>query len=160
MRNILIITLAFIGFSFSQGNAYAQCKPKPVVKLHKDKMKPFSMDSYTENQVVFNGKPSKSEVQFTAFAGEQYRLVFCTDNVQGDVMVNIYDKTMKSKTKKELYHQTMNASNLVLPAFDTKKAGNYFIVFEVPAANDSVPASTEVKKSCVYTLIGYREEGE
>jgi hypothetical protein len=153
----VLYSLLFI-FSILSVQVFSQCKPKPVVKLHKEKIKPYSMDSYTENEVTFDGKNNKIEVQFSAFAGEKYKLIFCTEAMPADLKVAVYDKGMKAKTRKELYSQTMNSSALVLPAFETKRAGNYFIQLEVPA--ESGDSTGVVKKACVYTLIGFEEEEE
>ena len=153
------ISLALLSVSalltVSTTSVFAQkCKAKPLIKQYKPTMKPFSLDSYNETIVDYGKKAQKQEVQFTAYTGELYKLMFCGNGLPQEVKISVYDKNFKAKTRKELYSNVLKAGDNVTEAFETVKAGNYYIDYEAPASVDT----SEVLKGCIITLIGFREK--
>lgn len=149
----LIILLSIFACQY----ANAQCKPKPFLKQHKSAMKPYRLDSYTENEIVFDKKGKKIEVLFTAYSGEYYKLMFCGDNLPQDVKVGIYDKNMKAKTRKELFTGDLKSGVNTVGPFETTKSGSYYLQFDIPPAAEGDSTSKEPTKACIITLIGFKE---
>lgn len=129
----------------------AQCKAKELVKKCKPDLKPYNYDGYTENQFTFSDKPQVVDVEFTAFAGQHYRLVFCSSGFQEEVKVNIYDKNKRNPNRQKVYDNKQGIDNLFW-MFEPPKTGTYFIEYEIPA----VPASSKGKIGCLVLLIGFK----
>lgn len=152
MKKIFILFLSFSFFLLlSQLSGFAQCRPKIIAKNCKSNMQQFVYDSYVTNELKFDDTPKKIEVEFTAFAGEKYRLVFCTSGFKEEVKLNIYDKSNKVKKRNKVYDTESGIDNLFW-TFDPIKTGTYYIEYEVPVALDAVK-----KNGCMVMLIGYEE---
>ena len=71
-------SLAFIANNFAM--AQTTCKAKQIASGCKANIKkPFKYDSYAVNEFTFDAKPHEIEVQFTAFQGQKYKIVFYTE---------------------------------------------------------------------------------
>lgn len=127
----------------------AQCKAKQVVKECRPSVAPFIYDSYTLSQIVYDSnKSDTTEVEFTAFAGQKYKLVFCTSGLDQEIKVNIYDKNLVFKNRHKLYDSENGIEGHW--SFEPPKSGTYYIDYEIPMA-------VEKKNGCVVMLIGYAE---
>jgi len=101
MRFKLFLIIFIIAFS---SIANAQCKSgKIMVKASKAEMKPYNMDAYVDNELIYGKQPKTIETPFTAYSGESYKLIFASDNVPQGISIGIYDKNKRAKTRKELY---------------------------------------------------------
>lgn len=131
-------------------NLYAQCKEKKAIsKACKPQMQPFHYDGMAYNDIQFDEKPKVIDVEFTAFAGEKYKLLFCKSNFQEKVVIKIYDKNKRNKNRKVVYDSSTVETNIW--GFEPPRSGNYFIEYEVPVS------ATGVKKNeCMVLLIGYK----
>jgi len=152
--NIIPIVALLLVLSNS---SFAQCKSgKHLAKVNKADMKPFNLDSYVDNEFSYGKKDRNIETPFTAYSGESYRLIFCSDNIPQAVTISVYDKNGRAKSRKELYSYTYNPGDAKAPPFEMSKPGNYFIEYNIPASDDQ----KVVKKGCLYTLIGFKEVDE
>ncbi len=158
MKNTkLIITLAF-AFSvslISNNKIFAQtaCKAKQIASGCKANIKkPFRYDSYAVNEFTFDSKPHEIEVQFTAFQGQKYKIVFCSNGFDEAVTMNIFDKSNKIKNNRHKLWDSSNGIDSDFWSFEPAKSGNYFIEYEIPKSKDG-----KVKKGCVVMLVGYTE---
>lgn len=147
---IFVFTLtAFIsGIPFS---AQAQkCKAKQISKDCRNNLAPFKYDSYAVNEITFTDKPQTVEVEFTAFAGQKYKLVFCTSGFEEEVALNIYDRSVKSKKRNKVYDSEKGIDNLFW-SFEPPKSGTYYINYELPPAKNGKEG-----KGCIVMMIGYQ----
>ena len=146
MKKIVVIIILLAGYT-NQVNA--QCKAKQAVKECRPSMAPFTYDSYALNDIVYDAKkPNTVEVEFTAFAGQKYKLVFCTSGLEQQVKLNIYDKNIKFKKRNKVYDSENGIEGRW--AFEPSKSGTFYIDYEIPAVAVN-------KKGCVVMLIGYKE---
>ena len=77
-KKIFLISICTIFFAFGS-KSNAQCKAKQIAGACKDNMrKPYKYDSYALNEFTFDDKEKQVEVQFTAFQGQKYKIVFCS----------------------------------------------------------------------------------
>ena len=149
-KSNLIIAVALL-IAVAGTVAKAQCKAKQVVKECKPSIAPYQYDSYAMNEIIADpAKPQVIEVEFTAFAGQQYKLVFCTSGIEEDLKLNIYDKNQRAKKRNKIFDSANGADKKWI--FEPTKAGTYYIDYEVPKS-----ASGKKKTSCAVMLIGYKE---
>ena len=150
--NKLIKILAAVLIQISLVNcAMAQCKAKQIVKENKKAIEPFQYDSYALNEVIIDpAKTQVIEVEFTAFAGQQYKLVFGTSSFPEDMKLNVYDKNQRSQKRKKVYDSANGIEKHW--TFEPSKSGTYYIDYEIPKSSDG-----QKKTGCVVMLIGYKE---
>ena len=129
----------------------AQCKAKKIAKDCKPNIKkPYKYDGYAISEFTFEDKPKKIEVQFVAFQGQKYQVVFCSSGFEEKVTMNIYDKSNRVKSgRKKIYDNSEGIDNNFWK-FEPTKSGNYFIEYELPASTTGKPV-----KGCVVMLIGF-----
>lgn len=131
--------------------SFSQCKAKQISKGCRDNVKkPYLYDSFAVNEFTFDSKAKQVEVQFTAFEGVKYNIVFCSSGFEEPVTMNIFDKTRTIKNNRhKLYDNSQGIDNNYW-SFDPPKSGNYFIVYDVPPSIDG-----KEKKGCIVMLISY-----
>ncbi|HEV7230357.1 MAG TPA: hypothetical protein VGO45_03450 [Bacteroidia bacterium] len=151
MKKNLFALLVMAASVFSSASVHAQCNAKELAKKCKNNLKPFSYDGYADNPFTFTDKEQNIEVEFTAYAGQQYKLVFCTSGFKEDVKVNIYDRTKKNPSRQKVYDSSAGIDNLFW-SFEPKKTGTYYIEYTIPPA----AAGDVNKSSCMVLLIGYK----
>jgi len=154
---IFTLVIVFSAFICIDNNGFAQdCKAKQISKSCKANIeKPYKYDSYAISEFVFDSKPKKVEVQFTAFQGQKYKIVFCSSGFDEELSLNIWDKSNRvKKGRKKIYDNSMGIDNNFW-SFVPPKSGNYFIEYDVASTKDG-----STKKGCVIMLIGYTEPEE
>jgi len=139
-----LIFLLLLGSS-----AHAQCDAKKLSKACKGNLKPYTYDGYAQADLTFDKEPHVVKMEFTAYAGEQYKLVFCSSGYKDKVKLNIYNAPPKS-AKRELVYDNDRGIDDLYWSFSPKKSGTYYIEIEVPPAADGV-----TKKGCIVMLIGF-----
>ena len=150
----IILFLILIGASpCAYQNVYAQCKAKQIMKGCKPNVpKPYKYDSYAISDFTFDKKAKSVEVEFTAFQGQKYKLIFCSSGFDEAVKMNIYDKSNRIKLgRTKLYDNSQGIDNNFW-SFEPSKSGNYYIDYDIPPSTDG-----SVKQGCVVMLIGYAE---
>lgn len=145
--NIFLVIM----FVFFANANYAQCNAKQIMKACKPNVQaPYKYDSYVISELKFDKKPKIVEVVFTAFEGQKYKLVFCTNGFEEQVKLDIYNKNKSAKTgRKKLYDNSQGIDNNFW-TFEPPKSGNYYIDYEVPASTDGT-----IKSGCIVLLISY-----
>lgn len=149
--NINCLPVILLILLISSFNAAAQCKAKQIAKGCKANMAPYKYDSYAINEITFTDKPQKVEVEFTAFSGQKYKLVFCTSGFEEAVTLNVYDKNSKAKKRNKVFDTSQGIDNNFW-AFEPAKPGVYFIEYDVPPAISGVTG----KIGCVVMMVGYK----
>ena len=142
------------GFIFTNHYSFAQCKAKQIMKACKPNIeKPYKYDSYAISDFTFDDKAKTIEVQFTAFKGLSYKIVFCANGFEAPLKMNIYDKNMHIKNNRhKIFDNDMGIDNNFW-SFVPPKSGNYYIDYEVPA----IPGN-KTESGCVIMLISYYED--
>ena len=135
-------------------NIFSQCKVRPIVKKSKKTMAPYYYDSYAISEIEFGAKAKKVSVDFAAFKGEQYKLIFCKTDLPQPINITIYDKPKSNKNRKILYFDESGKDDY-LCNFEAIKTGTYYIEYEIPPSMDP----KQEKKGCIVMLIGVMETG-
>ena len=151
----LFIILIMINKSIAQNSA--TCKAKQIAGSCKANIKkPFKYDSYAVNEFTFDDKEKQVEVQFTAFSGQQYKIVFCSSGFEEKVAMNVWDKSNKIHNNRHKIFDNESGIDSDFWSFVPPHTGNYFIEYDVPPSK-----SGKVKKGCVVMLVSYTEpEGD
>jgi hypothetical protein len=144
----IIFVLLFASSSFF---AFAQCNPHKIIKSFKPNLIPFKYDSYSFNEITFTDKPQEVEVEFSAFSGMKYKLVFGTSMFDESIKVNIYDKSKFIHKRTKLYDNSNGVDNMFWST-ELDKPGIYYIDYEIPAKGTS-----QSDNGCVVILIGFME---
>jgi hypothetical protein len=156
MKRIYLTLFSFALILTFNVDLFGQCKAKQIANSCKDNMrKPFKYDSYALNEFTFDDKEKQVEVQFTAFQGQKYKIVFCSSGFDEPVVMNVYDKSMKIHNNRHKLYDNTNGIDSNFWTFEPTKSGNYFILYEIPKSIDGA-----VKKGCVVMLIGYVDDEE
>ncbi len=154
VKNILYKTIfvlvALLCFNFT---SFSQCKAKQISKNCRENIKkPFKYDSYAVNEFTFDTKAKEVEVQFTAFQGQKYKIVFCSSGFDENLTMNVFDKSKRIKTNRHKLYDSSQGIDSDFWTFEPPKSGNYFIVYNVPPSLDG-----KTKTGCVVMLISYTE---
>ena len=112
----------------------------------------FLYDDFVMNELVFDDRSKKIEIEFTAFAGEKYKLVFCTSGFNDSLKLNIFNKSNKVKSRKKVYDNQNGLDNLFW-SFSPPNPGTYYIEYDIPVAINPTKKNT----GCIVMLIGYEE---
>lgn len=147
MKKIFLLSIIAVGFI---APAFSQKSVKEIVKQCKPNMAPYKYDSYAINDIEFDANSKVIEVEFSAFSGIDYKIIFCTSGFAEDVKMNVYDKHKRYKNRTKVYESKEGIDNMFW-SFEPPKAGNYYIEFEVPPSKDGTK-----KKGFVVMLIGYQ----
>jgi hypothetical protein len=144
---LALLLLAFTAYS----SAEAQCEAKELAKKCKGNLKPFTYDGFADNTFTFKDKAQTVDVEFTAYAGQKYKLVFTSSGFKEDVKLNIYDKNKSNPNRQKVYDTAQGIDNLFW-SFEPKKTGTYYIEYQIPPALDNANKKT----GCIVLLIGYK----
>lgn len=129
-----------------------ECRSKTIVKSCKKNLAPFKFSGAAENDILIDENPRIVDVEFTAYADQKYRLIFCSSGDFAEpVKVNIYDKRKTIKTRQRVYNSESGIDNLFW-VFEPKKTGNYYIEYEVPASKDG-----KTRHACMVLIVGYQD---
>jgi hypothetical protein len=147
----IILTILFLAASLGYTLEAQECNAKNIAKKCKNNLKPFNYDGYSDNPFIFKKTEQTIEVEFTAYAGQEYKLVFCSSGFKEDVKVNIYDRTKKNPKRQKVYDNSSGIDNLFW-SFEPKKTGTYYIEYTIPAA-----AEGDLNKDgCIVLMVGYK----
>ena len=148
-RTILLSVLVVLSVNIS----FAQCKAKSLVKENKSKLGDYKYDSYALNEIIYGEKKEKIEIEFSCYAGLEYKIIFCTSKLTQNIGITIYDKPKTSKKRTVLYFDE-SGKDSYFATFSPSKTGTYFIEYEVPPAAQPKDKS----KGCVVILIGMKQK--
>lgn len=151
MRVTTAIKTGVFLFVITSAYAFAQCPARHIVRKNKASIAPYQYDSYALKEITFDPlKQQVVEIEFTAFAGQQYKLVFSTSDFEEDIKLNIYDKNLRAKKRTKVYDSESGIDKRW--TFEPTKAGTYYIDYEIPKS-----ASGKKKNACTVMLIGFKE---
>jgi hypothetical protein len=151
MNRSILTSAVVLVMAFTSSNSFAQCQARQIVKQNKPNIEPYVYDSYSMNEIVFDpAKPQVVEIEFTAFAGQQYKLVFSTSEFEENVKLNIYDKNKRATKRNKIYDSENGIEKHW--SFEPTKPGTYYIDYEIPKS-----ANGQSKTACTVMLVGYKD---
>lgn len=147
-----IFPLLITALSLLSINAQAQCKAKDITKGCKKNLENYKYSGAAVTEIIIDKNPKKYDVEFTAYQGQKYRLIFCSSGNVDGLQLNIFDKPKNLKSRKKVYDNSQGIEGNFW-VFEPKKPGNYYVEYDVPASN-----SETATKACVVLIVGYQNE--
>ncbi len=148
-----LITLVLAAITLFSIHVNAQCKSREITKGCKKNLESYKYSGAAVTDIVIENKPKKYDVEFTAYQGQKYRLIFCSSGNVDGLQLNIFDKPKTIKSRKKVYDNSQGIEGNFW-VFEPAKPGNYFVEYEVPAANNE----TTNKQACVVLIVGYQNQ--
>jgi hypothetical protein len=142
----IILTCLFLQFSSS---CFSQYKISDIIEENKVQIvKPYKYDGFKMNEFTIGLINVTIPIEFVAFEGQKYKLIFCSSSFEEQVIVSIYNKASpKTKLAEKMIDQN-NRSWI----FEPSGPGAYMVEYEVP------PSNTDVEhKACMVMLIGFKD---
>jgi len=149
-KHIPVLALAafLLTMVFSSPNALAQCKSF-VKSSCAPQLKPFIHDG--NYQAVMMSEGEEAEVFKTIFAGQQYRLLICADQLLPDVEFVVTDirRTVLFDNRKNDHTKFWD--------FKAEASQQIKITIRIPKTKKPVGAERELNFGCVGLLFGLME---
>ena len=150
---LIVLMVSISGLAPSKGFAQQVCSAKHILKLTNQFVRPpFIYDSHSANEFVMDDIEKQFEIQFTAFRGQKYKILFTTSGFEEDIQLNIYDKKPNAKNRNTILKSSEKIENSYW-LFEPEKPGKYYIEYKIPKSN-----SGESKKGCILMLTSYTEK--
>ena len=133
---IILMSLASALFNWTSKDSMER-----VMDKYKSEFRTYDYTGYANHQV----KDKTVCMEFTAFRGVSYKLLFCSAIAGVPVAINVYDKDAKSVNRKKIFDNSHNVSGSHW-VFEPRCSGTYYIEYSVPSSCN--------KKANVVLLIG------
>ena len=143
MRQKYIPILAIAAFLFASPNVQAQCKA--FVKNNLVQLESYIHDgSY---QAVMMSEGEEAEVYKTIFAGQQYRLLVCVENILPGVEVVVTD------IRRNVLFDSRKGDNMKIWDFKSDVSQQIKVTIRIPKSQKS----GEIAFGCAGVLFGLKE---
>jgi hypothetical protein len=132
--------------AFSSAGAVAQCNAF-IKKKCMPKISPFTNNGQMNNSTLMAGQ--SAQMSMTFYAGQDYRILVCSQEVLGEVTFKVLDMT-----KKVVFDSKENNA----PDFwDFKVKNTQQFIVEVSVPPSDSPNSI-VPSGCVSVMVGFKKE--
>jgi hypothetical protein len=135
-------------FAFQSGDA--PCDSKALKDRAKKTLEPYKYDVAKITRIIYKAQPTQKEIEVPLFIGEKYRLVFNTEALPKNVVINLYNREKDSRKRKLMFSTKDAGADKKQFAFDYSFANRIFIDYDIPAG-DSTAGS-----GCVVFMLGYK----
>lgn len=146
MFYLSFITLALCAFQAAD----RPCDSKSLKEKAKKTLDPYNYDVAKVTRIMYKDKPSFKEIEVPLFIGEKYRLVFNTEALPKNVVINLYNRGKDSKKRKLVFSTKDAAPDTKEFSFDYSFANKIFINYDIP------PADSAAGSGCVVFMLGYK----
>jgi len=133
-------------------DVFSQKQVKQMVEANRANLVPFDYDCYAATKIQFEDKSQVVGIEFTAFEGRKYRIVFCTAGFEEPLNLTIYDKSSSLRYRRKVYDNQQELEKTFW-TFEPPKSGTYYIDYGVPAS-----INKKGKTGYVILLIGTADE--
>jgi len=144
----LLVLLILIVSAFQSGDA--PCDQKALKDKAKKTLEPYKYDVAKVTRIMYKDKATMKEIEVPLFIGEKYRLVFNTEALPKNIIVNLYNRDKDSKKRKLLFSSKDVGADKREFSFDYSFANKVFIDYDIPAG-DSTSGS-----GCAVFMLGYK----
>lgn len=143
-KSLLLFLVLFFCFSNS---IFSQYKISQIIEDNKVNIpKPYKYDGFLMKEFNIELINKNIPLEFVAFKGQKYKLLFCASTFEEPITISIYDK---ANPNVKVAEQTIDPKTTTW-TFDIIKPATYSIVYEIP------PSNTDVEhKACMVMLIGF-----
>ncbi len=131
----LIYTCAFLIISALDISTISDetCDTKTLKKEGISELNPFFYSAAKVNQVNYDYKASRKEIEVPLFKGEKYKLVFNKKGLPKDVLIEIYEKDKSHSSRGPLF--TTKGSTEGVVSYTPKKSKKLYVNYVIPKAD-------------------------
>ena len=134
---IILMSLASALFNWTSKDSMEQ-----VMDKYKREFRTYDYTGYANHQV----KNKTVCMEFTAFKGVSYKLLFCSTISGVPVAINVYDKNSESANRKKIFDNSHNVSGNHW-VFEPRCSGTYYVEYSVPASCNN-PSKISFRNRC------------
>ena len=146
---VLALAAVLLTMVFSSSNALAQCKSF-IKNSCAPQLKPYIHDG--NYQAVTMSEGEEAEVLKTIFAGQQYRLLVCVDQVMPDIEFVVTD------IRRTVLFDSRKNDNAKSWDFKAEASQQIKITIRIPKSKKQNGSEKELNFGCVGMLFGLREQ--
>ncbi len=110
----------------------------------------FLYDSYETTPFDYTDNSQVIPIEFVTYKASKYKIIFCSSDLEGDVLVNVYDKPASAKNRKKIYDTEEGIGNCFW-IFQPPKTGVYYIEYSIPKI-----ANPKKKHGYLVMIITYK----
>ena len=144
-----IILLGILPLLLVDNSWYSQNFVERVISKYKIKLEDgYKYNGYLGKEIVFDEKEKKETVEFTAFRGISYKIIFCPSKSGVPVTINIYDKNSEDKNRIKVFDNSASLNNTYW-VFDPPNSRTYYVEYIVP-----INENRKTKKINMIMIIG------
>jgi hypothetical protein len=144
----LILVFILLVSAFQNGDA--PCDQKTLKDKAKKTLDPYKYDLAKVTRIMYKEKPTMKEIEVPLFIGEKYRLVFNTEALPKNVIINLYNRDKESSKRKLMFSSKDAGADKKEFSFDYSFANKIFIDYDIPAGDSSATSG------CVVFMLGYK----
>ncbi|MGL4597564.1 MAG: hypothetical protein ACRCYO_08555 [Bacteroidia bacterium] len=154
MKRFIVILLpaavAFFALTAAAIQTSEACDAKELKAQAKKALDPFTYDSGKITKIMYKPKTQLKEIEVPVFIGEKYRMVFNTEGLSRNVVINIYNKDKESKDRKPIFTTKQAPAAQRIHVFEPQQAKfKFYVDYEIPAADSASP-------ECLVFMLGYK----
>lgn len=147
VKNIVSSSIVYLLFVNNFG--YSQKNSERIISKYNIQLQDgYKYSGYLGREIIFNEKEKKETMEFTAFRGIAYKVIFCPSKPGVPVTINIYDKNPEDENRKKIFDNSENPNNAYW-VFEPPNSRTYYIEYIIPA-NDK----GKTKKINMAIIIG------
>lgn len=146
--SFLVLFLLLLVSAFQSGDA--PCDQKALKDKAKKLLEPYKYDVAKVTRIMYKDKPTMKEIEVPLFIGEKYRLVFNTEALPKQVIINLYNRDKDSKKRKLMFSSKDAGADKKEFSFDYSFASKIFVDYDIPAGDSTA------KSGCVVFMLGYK----
>jgi len=148
MKITILLSLLVMVFGFQNGDA--PCDQKVLKDKAKKTLDPYKYDVAKITRIMYKDKPTMKEIEVPLFIGEKYRLVFNTEALPKNVVINLYNRDKDSKKRKLMFSSKDAGADKKDFSFDYSFANKIFINYDIP------PGDSAASSGCLVFMLGYK----
>jgi len=160
MRNLIILSLAFIAFGFVAATSKQERRTTCDVEDAKVKLKkelvPCRYTNMSVQRIFFRRYNQKKSVSFPLMFDTKHRFVFNTENLPQNIKVKVYSDNEFVKKRQELASFNSEDGQFTYEPDISQPLPYIYFEFLIPA---SIAEDTRsIPKGCVVIMVGYEDE--
>ena len=138
MRNLIILSLAFIAFGFAAANSKQEQRTTCDVEDAKGKLKkelvPYRYTNMSVQRIFFRRYNQKKSVSFPLMFDTQHRFVFNTENLPQDIKIKAYSDNEFVKKRVELASYSSEDGQFTFEPDPSQPIPYIYFEFLIPAS--------------------------
>jgi hypothetical protein len=159
MRNLILLSLAFIAFGFTAATSQqgrVTCDVEDAKLKCKKELVPYRYTNMSVQRIFFRRYNQKKTFSFPLMFDTKHRFVFNTENLPQEVKIKAFSDNEFVKKRDELGTWSSNDKQWFFEPDPAQPIPNVYFEFYIPA---SIAEDTRtIPKGCIVIMVGYEDE--